>query len=530
MQGRRSLGEDLEAFDGEIERTFRQNQRGQLSITNPLFEMADENLKTLKEYYTPNAYISPSCIRVSAATAGNFEIKPNTIQMLPSFYGRNHEDPYRHVDEFLEICTTFKLNNLTDDAVRMRLFPFSLKDKAKEWLYSLEPESITSWAKMQQDFLKKYFPIGKTNQMRDAITTFTQQPTEQFHESWDRLKDLLRKCPHHAVPRWQLVQRFYRGLTDQNRHLVDASCGGTFLLKNENEAWELFENLSENSLQHTMANRNLNDSSSSTLSKGGMYEVKQTDDLSNQVATLSRKIDQILSLKSQTPAHTQEACVLCLSPMHSILECPSAPQFPELVQEHVNAAQTYARTGNDPFSNTYNPGWRNHPNFSWRPQNQGVPFTPPQRANFQNNPPGFQQPTMPSQFSQPSRNSEFEDKVLSALQSIQAQAQSQAQLVHSHTQSIAKLESQIGQLANSMSKREEGRLPSQPMNNPKGQFMLEQQTTSNEHVQAITTLQSGKQIENPVGVDVREDKDQEKISNPENDETLETPPNSNQSK
>ena len=59
-----------------------------------------------------------------------------------------------------------------------------------------------------------------------------------------------------------------------------------------------------------MANRNLNDSSSSTLSKGGMYEVKQTDDLSNQVATLSKKIDQILSLKSQTPAHTQEACVL----------------------------------------------------------------------------------------------------------------------------------------------------------------------------------------------------------------------------
>ena len=171
-----------------------------------------------------------------AATADNFEIKPNTIQMLPSFYGRNHEDPYRHVDEFLEICTTFKLNNLTDDAVRLRLFPFSLKDKAKEWLYSLEPESITSWAKMQHDFLKKYFPIGKTNQMRDAVTTFTQQPIEQFHESWDRLKDLLRKCPHHAVPRWQLVQRFYRGLTEQNRHLVDASCGGSFLLKNENEA------------------------------------------------------------------------------------------------------------------------------------------------------------------------------------------------------------------------------------------------------------------------------------------------------
>ena len=102
--------------------------------------------------------------------------------------------------------------------------------------------------------------------------------------------------------------------------------------------------------------------------------------------------------------------------------------------------------------------------------------------------------------------------------------------MHSHTQSIAKLESQIGQLANSMSKREEGRLPSQPMNNPKGQFMLEQQTTSNEHVQAITSLRSGKQFENRVSVNVREDKDQGKVSNPETDETVETPPNSSQPK
>ena len=58
MQGHKSLGEDLAAFDGEIERTFRQNQRGQLTITHPSFEMADENLKTLKEYYTHYLYIS----------------------------------------------------------------------------------------------------------------------------------------------------------------------------------------------------------------------------------------------------------------------------------------------------------------------------------------------------------------------------------------------------------------------------------------------------------------------------------------
>jgi hypothetical protein len=81
----------------------------------------------------------------------------------------------------------------------MHLFPFSLKDKAKYWLNSLEPNFITSWTQMQQEFLKKYFTIGKTNQIRKAITGFSQFEGETFHEIWERMKDLLQKCPHHAI-------------------------------------------------------------------------------------------------------------------------------------------------------------------------------------------------------------------------------------------------------------------------------------------------------------------------------------------
>ena len=36
--------------------------------------------------------------------AAQYEIKSSTIQMLPSFYGLTNEDPYKHLDEFLEIC------------------------------------------------------------------------------------------------------------------------------------------------------------------------------------------------------------------------------------------------------------------------------------------------------------------------------------------------------------------------------------------------------------------------------------------
>jgi hypothetical protein len=83
--------------------------------------------------------------------------------MLPSFYGLSNEDPYKHLDEFIEICSTMRLQNFSEDALRMHLFPFSLKDKAKYWLNSLETNSIISRAQMQNKFLKKYFTIGKTN-------------------------------------------------------------------------------------------------------------------------------------------------------------------------------------------------------------------------------------------------------------------------------------------------------------------------------------------------------------------------------
>ncbi|CAN6455140.1 unnamed protein product [Victoria cruziana] len=144
-----------------------------------------------------------------------YEIKASTINMLLSFHGLASEDPYCHLDEFLDICATVKISHVEDGPLRLRLFSLSLKERARDWLKTLPPSvSIATWEDLQREFLKKYFPIGKTNHYRRAISLFLALEGESFHQAWERMKDLLRKYPHHQIPRWQVLQDFYDGLTE----------------------------------------------------------------------------------------------------------------------------------------------------------------------------------------------------------------------------------------------------------------------------------------------------------------------------
>lgn len=170
--------------------------------------------------------------------------------------------------------------------------------------------------------------------------------------------------------------------------MIDASCGGTFMLKSENKAWELFENLCQSSLQHASSSCSDRQPPSSSQKRGGIYEVGHSIYVSEKVDALSCKFDQLMSAghfstpsPHSSPMH--EVCALCSSPTHHVSTCPSATQFPKFIQENVNATKAYPRPGNDPYSNTYMLGWRNHPNFSWKPQAPGNSFPQPQTQNFQ---------------------------------------------------------------------------------------------------------------------------------------------------
>ena len=68
------------------------------------------------------------------------------------------DDPNLHITNFLQLCDTIKVNEASEDVIWLRLFPFSLKDRAKQWLQSQPQGSITTWDDLVIKFLTKYFP------------------------------------------------------------------------------------------------------------------------------------------------------------------------------------------------------------------------------------------------------------------------------------------------------------------------------------------------------------------------------------
>lgn len=102
-------------------------------------------------------------------------------------------------------------------------------------------------------FLQKFFPITRTNQIRKAITNFVMQDGKILYDTWEQFKELLCSCPHHQVPKWQLVQVFYEGLIPSICNTVDAIYVGTFLHKCADEAWKIFKTLRENSMHQAVS-------------------------------------------------------------------------------------------------------------------------------------------------------------------------------------------------------------------------------------------------------------------------------------
>ena len=104
--------------------------------------MADEPMWTTRKV-APAVAVPPE---QKPDTGDHFEIKRQFLSMIRelTFDEKVNYDPNQHVKNFLDICDLFKNEGTSDDAVKLRLFLFTLIGEAKAWMKSLEHNSITT--------------------------------------------------------------------------------------------------------------------------------------------------------------------------------------------------------------------------------------------------------------------------------------------------------------------------------------------------------------------------------------------------
>ena len=95
--------------------------------------MALQEQCTLKELAVPALDQQALCI-VYPALNTVFELKSSLIHLLPTFHELPEEDANKHLKEFHVVCSSMKPAGISEEQVKLRAFPFSLVDSAKERL------------------------------------------------------------------------------------------------------------------------------------------------------------------------------------------------------------------------------------------------------------------------------------------------------------------------------------------------------------------------------------------------------------
>ena len=106
--------------------------------------MSQENTK-LCDFSNTNNNDFISTLIVPPATsveACDINVALLNLVMKEQFSGTPNEDDASHLNTFLEFCDMQKKKDVENNIVKLKLFPFSLRDRAKFWFSSLPRSSI----------------------------------------------------------------------------------------------------------------------------------------------------------------------------------------------------------------------------------------------------------------------------------------------------------------------------------------------------------------------------------------------------
>ncbi|KAK5837435.1 hypothetical protein PVK06_013245 [Gossypium arboreum] len=291
----------------------------------------------------------PLCIAYPTMDT-DFELKSGLIQLLPTFCGLQNENPHKHLKEFHMVCLSMKPKGVTEDQIKLRAFPFSLADSAREWLFYLPPGSITTWADLSRLFLNRFFPASRAAELRREIVGIRQKDAETLYDYWERFKKLCASCPQHGITEQSLLQYFYEGLKPMEMNMVDTASGGALVNMTPQQARDLISTMAANSQQF----------------RANPEPPKRVHQLSN--STIEDRLDRLTNIVNSLVTEKSKparVCRICATPEHTTGACPSLCDDSMVHLDAVGNFPGPPQRRYDPYANTYNPGWRDHLNFSY---------------------------------------------------------------------------------------------------------------------------------------------------------------------
>jgi hypothetical protein len=106
------------------------------------------------------------------ATFDEIKLALLNLLMKEQFSGVSTDAAAAHLNNFVDLCEMQKYKDVDGDIIKLKLFPFSLRGRAKDWLLSLARNSIDSWVKCKDAFIGKYYPPAKIISLRSDIMQF----------------------------------------------------------------------------------------------------------------------------------------------------------------------------------------------------------------------------------------------------------------------------------------------------------------------------------------------------------------------
>jgi hypothetical protein len=100
------------------------------------------------------------------------------------FTGDDSRTTYEHIGQYLAQINDIGIN----DVHRVRLFPLSLSGAVFSWFTSLAPNSVNTWAGLQENF-HEYFYNGETKLKLSDLTSVRQRYTKTVSEYIKRFRE-----------------------------------------------------------------------------------------------------------------------------------------------------------------------------------------------------------------------------------------------------------------------------------------------------------------------------------------------------